>query len=65
MSSRYTALYNLGVVVNTASDIKPIGKVAFNKAELSSKQFVYSVVEAVQVNPESFSWFSKAEVLDI
>ena len=53
------------MVVNTAFDMKPIGKIAFDKAELSSKQVAYSVVEAVKVNPESISWFSKAEVSDI
>lgn len=43
------------MIVNTALDMKPIGKVAFDKAELSSKQVAYSVVEAFKINAESIS----------
>jgi hypothetical protein len=65
MLSRYTASYDLGMIVNTALDMISIGKVAFDKAELSNKLLGHWVDKAVRVNPKSVSWCLKAEVLNI
>ena len=53
------------MIIYTALDMISTGKVAFDKAELSSTQLGHSIIEASEVNPESISWGSKAEVLNI
>ena len=43
------------MIIYTALDMISTGKVAFDKAELSSTQLRHSVIEASEVNPESIS----------